>query len=806
MIISRNSAVFLALSWLFVGCTTLDSGGAKKAAPIGLISTPVSYYSTAKAKYLGTKYKENLDRIIEQIVQNPKTAPLQFANNISSVGGIGFFTHSATKTADERYLEVVLATPETFDTKGEYSEKVHRLFSMYGFDLLRILNGDGELYEDRELSGYGLNLAWRNVVADANGRRVMLARAIIYLPKDKVRNYLRSEIKQNDLLADGIIFGEEEDKPLTLVSYRPQSLQPDFRPAIREDNLTVTAESQPSQTGLSTNEKMAAAEADGPDLVYPVPPGAVASIKQETDVALEAWKDSENTVPGAPLPAAGSEETPNSTGPITARPSERLQSNRPTAELNAGIKPSVPNTADKKTESKPTTKSPAKVPDIAVEPQAVATAGKPSVLPKPIAKTAIDPAQDRRADVEPTDVAKTTKASPSDASITALPAITEINSQRQTPKPIGELKDKTAEPLRALPAEVTSVPHIEESKTNPLPQLTVPNQSQRQANAREAKTLVKPIEQLAPKEKSEPTRNEIATSKAPEPKPTTEVIARVPERAAPQMPKVEGEPNTPPAKTAVVQKNLGETAREIVSDTPAKVSSDKVSNEAIAGEKKALPVASTKATVPTPAVPEKIASAPSVQSERQGIDPNPQPLQEPIAWPPGVELAQKPAVEPVVNERKQVERFGATKTATSAKPIQPAPSPESKSAASSIGAAESPTEKRPPEQLALLKKPADVIVETKPAVRAAKPLEGFVIQIAFNDKDQAQRWAETMERRGYAVSITEAGTEGALRVRLGNFAVRDEAERQLRTFKQEGMNGIIINLPQGFRPSHASVP
>src|SRR5262249_47621376 len=194
--------------------------------------------------------------------------------------------------------------------------------------------------------------------------------------------------------------------------------------------------------------------------------------------------------------------------------------------------------------SKPTTRSPAKVPDIAVEPQAVATAGKPSVVLKPIAKTAIDPAQDRRAKVEPTDVAETTQASPPDASITALPAITEINSQRETPNPIGELKDKTAEPLRALPADVTSVPHIEESTTNPLPQLTVPNQSPRQASAREAKTLVKPVEQLAPKEKSEPTRNEIATSKAPEPKPTTEVIARVREKAATQIPKVDGEPNT----------------------------------------------------------------------------------------------------------------------------------------------------------------------------------------------------------------------------------------------------------------------
>src|SRR5258707_3002655 len=93
------------------------------------------------------------------MVLTPKTASLQFANNISSVGGIGFFTHSATKTPDERYLEVVLATPETFETKGEYSEKIHQLFSRYGRDLLSIVNGDSDIYQDRELSGYGLNLA-----------------------------------------------------------------------------------------------------------------------------------------------------------------------------------------------------------------------------------------------------------------------------------------------------------------------------------------------------------------------------------------------------------------------------------------------------------------------------------------------------------------------------------------------------------------------------------------------------------------------------------------------------------------------
>ena len=90
---------------------------------------------------------------------------------------------------------------------------------------------------------------------------------------------------------------------------------------------------------------------------------------------------------------------------------------------------------------------------------------------------------------------------------------------------------------------------------------------------------------------------------------------------------------------------------------------------------------------------------------------------------------------------------------------------------------------------------------------AAKPLAGFIVQLAFNDKEKAQRWADSMAKRGFAVSLTEAGTEGSLRVRLGNFAVRDEAERQLRTFKQDGLNGIVISLPQAFRPEvRSSMP
>ena len=113
------------------------------------------------------------------------------------------------------------------------------------------------------------------------------------------------------------------------------------------------------------------------------------------------------------------------------------------------------------------------------------------------------------------------------------------------------------------------------------------------------------------------------------------------------------------------------------------------------------------------------------------------------------------------------------------------------------------------EQLALVRKnPIEMVPENKALIQPRpKALEGFIIQLAFQDKDKAQHWAENMQRRGYAVSITEAGVDGALRVRLGNFALRDDAERQLRSFKQDGINGIIINLPQAFRPeARSSMP
>ena len=807
MPIRKISVVLVSLSCLFFGCTMQDSGSVKKPAPSGLISTPVSYYSTAKAKYLAAKYKENLDRIIEQVVRNPKTAPLQFANNIASVGGIGFFTHSATKTADERYLEVVLATPETFETKGDYSEKVQRLFSLYGFDLLRILSGDGELYQDGELAGYGLNLAWRNVVADPAGNRVILARAIIYLPKDKVRTYLKSEIKQNELLADAVIFGEEEDRPLTLVSYRPQDTQPDVRPAIREDNLTVTADSKPSQVAPSANSKLSpgltnqltetakteSAKAND-SAVEPIPSIEAELTKQEPQVvlSLEPLKNEESK--SSELALVGGDKSPSITSAATTDPKGRLQSSRSATEKITESKVSTPNRPDKKTETKQPTNSRAKTSDSAMERQAAATTLKSSVLPEPTVNTLIEEPQNKLPEtVESSVVAPPTKVSSFEKAkipVAEIP-VAQVKPQMETPKP-SELNEKAGEPVNVLPAKNTSVPSRNEMDTILIPQMVTKNDSARETSARETRTISK-----AGAQPLTTSKNEAVTSESAASKPAAEKTASVRETAKAQIETAKPKPEPTTAPATAVEKSLDVTAREPVSNTATKSSTEKVSTNT--AEKTALPAVAAK-----PMVERSVPDKKNTPSDAETAPSKARPLQESVSLSPRPEPAQKAAPEAMVRQQKQ-DQAEQVEAQTAAKPAEIS-SAQTKTTPSAAAAPEASQKKQAPEQLALLRKPADVIVENKPAMRALKPLEGFVIQIAFNDKDKAQHWAEGMERRGYTVSITETGTEGALRVRLGNFVVRDDAERQLRSFKQEGMSGIIINLPQGFQPVRSSVP
>jgi len=250
---SHFKTISITIAVMLSGCATVEENP-KKNAQLGLITTPPTYYTTQRARYLGEKYKNNLDRLVERIVRNPKTANLQFANNIASVGGIGFFTHSATSSVDERYLEIIMGVPETFDSQLDNNAKVHRVFSLYGAELLSILASDSEIYQEKEVSGYGLNLSWRNLVSDA-GSRISLERATLYFPKAKVRSFVRGELSQNSFLSEAVIFAVIDDGPMKLVSYQPQELKSDSRRPIEEEPLVagrITAKREPQSEKVAS--------------------------------------------------------------------------------------------------------------------------------------------------------------------------------------------------------------------------------------------------------------------------------------------------------------------------------------------------------------------------------------------------------------------------------------------------------------------------------------------------------------------------------------------------------------------------
>ncbi len=681
------NTVLLTTALLLGGCGLLEQSANKEPSNSGLIATPVTYYSTSRARYLGAKYKENLDRIIERIVRDPKTTNLQFANNIASVGGIGFYTHSATKTADERYLEVVLAAPETFDTNGVHSEKVNRLFDLYGVELLTILSGDNEIYQDKELSGYGLNLSWRNVIANQAGNRVTVERAIIYLSKEKTRGFLRRELTQNQLLADATIFAVEEDGPLNLISYRAPEVRQDYRPAIREDDIPPTSEAaKPLQS----------------------PP----SVK--TDSPVPANKKS-------------------------------LQPKQPVAKL-APPKPAIA-VAEK---ANPLPRKAPVMPEMSVDP-APSISGRSAKA----AASNVEAATDNLAKDAPGPV--------------AIPA-----AETKEPAPVDQLRATSEAPLGAVvsapePAittpAVAAVAKTEEAKASHSIQVN--------SNKNESPEQVAEIPEPTPEANKMPS---VAPS----------VATRSP---ASQPPRLEMPESTGSTTTSEI-KPMG-----VVGTTPVSKSSALMNLPANPPQSETLPMAAKSIVRANEAKAHPVEEAPSAPTISAATESK----ETTGAQPPAAVKPPPPKVEPPLPAPDPI----AAKNLPKEAPLRPLP-------ATLPPVADEAPAKAPNEQLAaLVRKPSQAApVRPAPARPTThKPLEGFIIQLAFSDKARAQRWAEGMEKKGFAISITEAGNEGALRVRLGNFVLRDDAERQLKAMKQEGLNGIILNLPQAFVPAaQTSIP
>jgi len=782
----KFKVLLLVFPLLAIGCVLFDDNAPKKPVTIGLIATPPSYYSTAKARYLGGKYKENLDRMIEQIVRNTKTSTLQFANNISSVGGIGFFTHSAAKTADERYLEVVLATPETFETKGELSDKVQRLFSQYGMEILGILSGDNEIYQDKELNGYGLNLAWRNILVESAGNRVTIARAIIYFSKDRVRNFIRHELNQNDLLGNAVIFSVEEDGPLTLVSYQPQETRSDLRPAIREDNLTsVPVPSTPKATPVPT----APAVAEEP------------SLRREPTAEVGKREES------------GVNQPINSMIAEVKRPEAKVESTKP---LTPATK-TIPPAAESDVKAVEAQENLAPVAAARAEPAEVSKRTETIVPSAPINESKRGP------------IAATPKP--------GSPRVEEVISPRAEATPAAPLAEKKAPAVSPTPATRVDgdAPSQKSEKMRevtaaPPTQVPVVAVKKNEADGQGVIQAPKPAAAATPRKTATEAKKPETGSNEKQPE---AAVAKLPaEISSVAQPKEVKKSSGPPTIAAKAESPAPVTAprREITAPTLTEKFSEAKTRELTKTEapvvKSTEPLRPVEAKAATPAAP--IAKTEAQPPEIKSSTPATKELKENI---PGVKAREpepaqtaKVLIENKTSAAQNPEKIAPAATVPiktlAAEKMKPTPASgaakvdtpvfEAKSASAAVSAQQrdNTAEKSGGEQIALLRKPAEIIPDKKPPVRPApKALEGFIIQLGFNDKEKARHWAETMEQRGYAVSVTEAGAEGALRVRLGNFAVRDDAERQLRTFKQEGLSGIIINLPQGFRPeARSSVP
>jgi len=474
------------------GCATLEENP-KKNQQLGLITTPPTYYTTQRARYLGERYKSNLDRLVERIVRNPKTANLQFANNIASVGGIGFFTHSAAGSIDERFLEVVMGVPDTFDAQLEHSAKVSRVFSLYGTELLSILVSDADIYQEKEVNGYGLNLSWRNFISDAAGPKISLERAVLYFSKARVRTFLRGDLTQSAFLGEVVMFAVVDDGPMKLVSYRPRELKPDWRAPIQEEILG--AGGVPAQPGAQSERLISLAPAAKPSI----------AAKEQAKTATEAL----------------------------------LLSNEKLAETT--VEPRLSMKPDQGNPVAPSTEKPTEVPY--VDPPAM------------------EPSESR------------------------LPIV------------------QTKEAMVAKQDSIDRLQHVVLKNEPGLP----------------------------------------GASPVPS-------ITNVPTET----------------------KSMGEQSKK----------------------------------------------------------------QEPLA-----SKSAKPATKEELTTRS-----------------------------------------------------------------APQVLQGFVIQLAFGEMRDARGWAETLERRGFTVSLTEAGSSGSVRVRIGNFPGREEAERQLQALRQDGLKGILLNLPQAYRPQVQLVP
>ena len=187
---------------------------------------------------MGETYSDDLDQLLERLTRS-SIGRLQFANAIVSVS-LGFFTHSASQTPDERYLEVILGMPDILDNEADLTQLVTQLFSQYGGELLSILTEDQTISNDTKIAGYGLHFSWRSLKKTPSGPHLTLRESVVYLDKEQSRQFLGQRLTQDDLLRGAVLFIREGDQPARQIFYIPPERQLPVRLLPLDDTTATT--------------------------------------------------------------------------------------------------------------------------------------------------------------------------------------------------------------------------------------------------------------------------------------------------------------------------------------------------------------------------------------------------------------------------------------------------------------------------------------------------------------------------------------------------------------------------------------
>lgn len=170
----------------------------------------------------------------------------------------------------------------------------------------------------------------------------------------------------------------------------------------------------------------------------------------------------------------------------------------------------------------------------------------------------------------------------------------------------------------------------------------------------------------------------------------------------------------------------------------------------------------------------------------------------PAPVPPEPEVASKPVPQPILAAPKPSPVQQAEPVASPPVPKPPTPTPEQARQLASARQALAALEGKSPDQISTAQAEAALANKKHAAQEDAAPSKArFVVQAgAFADAHAAQSVRAKIEKAGFKTytQVVDTAQGKRVRVRIGPFATRDEAERALHKLQALGLSGAVLTL------------